>query len=60
MINETRILLSHFHGAFSVWIFAICAYLQLLLYLPLPAGAKGISLENGGVVVAERRKTAAN
>ncbi|MBJ2719815.1 myo-inositol import MFS transporter IolT1, partial [Salmonella enterica subsp. enterica serovar Newport] len=57
MINENPYLLSHFHGAFPMWIFAICcifSYFFICRYLP---ETKGISLEKmESVVLAKRRK----
>ena len=57
MINENPYLLSNFHGAFPMWIFAACctfSYFFICRYLP---ETKGVSLEKmEGVVLAKRGK----
>lgn len=55
MINENPYLLSHFHGAFPMWIFAGCcllSYFFICRYLP---ETKGVSLEKMEAVVLAKR-----
>ena len=55
MINENPWLLSNFHGAFPMWIFAACctfSYFFISRYLP---ETKGVSLEKMEAVVLAKR-----
>ncbi|WP_141136085.1 MFS transporter, partial [Salmonella enterica] len=48
MINENPYLLSHFHGAFPMWIFAICcifSYFFICRYLPETKGVPLTEIE---------------
>ncbi|GBQ11429.1 sugar porter family MFS transporter [Swaminathania salitolerans] len=45
MLNENRYLMDHFHGAFSMWLFAGCGILGAWFVMGLVPETKGVSLE---------------